>query len=224
MIRNNLAALLAENGIKITRLAADTGLSRNTITSTAQNDGKMIQLETINLICQRLQISPTDFFEYLPFDLVPVIEFSSWDGTPKDIWLGNKLVKEVTINTFNLDVFVKRTSKDKSSDITFEFSAVLEKPWKDIENHVPYYGEPISINIDINKESLSDFGELWYHTLSAGFREQFKQRIVIAVVKAAREYLKHLDGFVISPFSVDEIDIDVHCLFEKTLADAQVSL
>ncbi|WP_369689692.1 helix-turn-helix domain-containing protein [Lentilactobacillus kosonis] len=36
-------------------------LSRNTITSTSQNDTKMIQIETVNALCQYLEIAPKDF-------------------------------------------------------------------------------------------------------------------------------------------------------------------
>lgn len=68
MIRNRLSVLLAERKLKITQVANDTNLSRNTITSTAQNDGKMIQLETINILCKYLNITPTEFFDYSPID------------------------------------------------------------------------------------------------------------------------------------------------------------
>lgn len=70
MIRNRLAELLAERHLKISKVANDIeGLSRNTITATAQNNGKMIQLETIDKLCQYLEIDINDFFEYLPFDV-----------------------------------------------------------------------------------------------------------------------------------------------------------
>ncbi|MGG5372021.1 helix-turn-helix domain-containing protein [Enterococcus sp. AZ196] len=69
MIRNNLSILMSERGIKNSTLSAKTGISKNTISSTAQNDGKMIQLETINKICQVLGVTPTDFFSYIPYDI-----------------------------------------------------------------------------------------------------------------------------------------------------------
>lgn len=69
MIRNRLSVLLAEKGLKITRVARDTGISRNTITSTAQNDTEMIRLETINTLCKYLGVTPCEFFEYEPLDI-----------------------------------------------------------------------------------------------------------------------------------------------------------
>lgn len=68
MIRNNLALLMTQKRRRVNELANATGISRNTITSTAQNNGKMIQLSTINKLCQSLGVTPTDFFEYVPFD------------------------------------------------------------------------------------------------------------------------------------------------------------
>lgn len=68
MIRNNLALLMTQKRRRVNELANDTGISRNTITSTAQNKGKMIQLSTINKLCQSLEVDPTAFFEYVPFD------------------------------------------------------------------------------------------------------------------------------------------------------------
>lgn len=69
MIRNNLAILMSERGIKNSVLSMRTGISKNTISSTVQNDGKMIQLETINKICQALGVTPNEFFSYIPYDV-----------------------------------------------------------------------------------------------------------------------------------------------------------
>lgn len=70
MIRNRLKELMVERGLKASRIANDIdNLSRNTINSAVNNKGKMLQLETINSLCQYLGVSPKDFFEYLPFDV-----------------------------------------------------------------------------------------------------------------------------------------------------------
>lgn len=68
MIKNRLAELISERSLKITQVAKDTGISRNTITATAQNDSKMIQLETVNTLCKYLGVTPCEFFTYVPFD------------------------------------------------------------------------------------------------------------------------------------------------------------
>lgn len=68
MLRNNLAVLLSERQIRISKLANDTGISRTTLTAMATNSSKMVQIETVNKICQALDITPSFFFEYVPFD------------------------------------------------------------------------------------------------------------------------------------------------------------
>ena len=68
MIKNRLAVLLAERKLRITKVAIDTGISRNSLTSISQNDSEMIRLDTINTLCKYLGITPNEFFEYIPVD------------------------------------------------------------------------------------------------------------------------------------------------------------
>lgn len=70
---------MAQQQRRVTELANATGISRNTITSTSQNDGKMIQLETINKLCQALDVDPSAFFEYVPFDFNYYSEVGDFD-------------------------------------------------------------------------------------------------------------------------------------------------
>ncbi|MCG4280890.1 helix-turn-helix domain-containing protein [Lacticaseibacillus saniviri] len=65
-IRNNLAVLLAARNIKLSQATKDTGISRNTLFGIASNKNKMIQLETVNALCQYLEITPNEFFVYAP--------------------------------------------------------------------------------------------------------------------------------------------------------------
>ncbi|OUT06659.1 TAL effector protein PthXo1 [Lactiplantibacillus plantarum] len=75
MIRNRLAELLAERDLKISRVAAQLpNLSRNTITATASNTGKMIQLETVDTLCQFLHIEPTDFLNIFHSTLILTLQ------------------------------------------------------------------------------------------------------------------------------------------------------
>ncbi|MZP63641.1 helix-turn-helix domain-containing protein [Staphylococcus pseudintermedius] len=69
MIRNRLAELLFERDIKIVRISKETGISRNTITNTASNNSEMLQMNTINKICRYLDITPCEFFDYIPIDI-----------------------------------------------------------------------------------------------------------------------------------------------------------
>ncbi len=68
MIKCNLAVLLAERNLKITQVSKDTGISRTTLTSLVNNYSQGIQIETLNKLCIYLQVTPEQFFSYIPFD------------------------------------------------------------------------------------------------------------------------------------------------------------
>ncbi|EME8160232.1 helix-turn-helix transcriptional regulator [Enterococcus faecium] len=69
MIRNKLSILLAERGIKATKVANDTGIARSTLSKITNNSSEKIDYSTINTLCRYLKITPCDFFEYEPFDV-----------------------------------------------------------------------------------------------------------------------------------------------------------
>ncbi|MDC2844543.1 helix-turn-helix transcriptional regulator [Limosilactobacillus mucosae] len=66
MLKNNLAVLMAERGLKIADLYNATGISKTTLMSIANNDSKGIQFETLDKLCNYLDVKPSDFFEYTP--------------------------------------------------------------------------------------------------------------------------------------------------------------
>lgn len=69
MIRCNLAVLLAERNLKITQVANDTGISRTTLTSLANNYSQGIQMDTLNKLCIYLRVTPEQLLAFLPFDI-----------------------------------------------------------------------------------------------------------------------------------------------------------
>ncbi|MEB7423280.1 helix-turn-helix transcriptional regulator [Mammaliicoccus sciuri] len=69
MIRNKLAEIMHQKGVKVVKLAKETGISRNTITNTSQNNSEMLRMDTINNICKVLNITPCEFFEYVPIEI-----------------------------------------------------------------------------------------------------------------------------------------------------------
>lgn len=70
MIHCNLSVLLAERQLKISQAAADTGISRTTLTALARNNCQGIQMATLNTLCFYLGIRPDDLFSFHPYDLV----------------------------------------------------------------------------------------------------------------------------------------------------------
>ena len=74
MIRNRLAILLAERGLRATQVANGTGIARSTLSKITNNASEKIDYSTINTLCRYLNITPCDFFEYAPFDASVTVE------------------------------------------------------------------------------------------------------------------------------------------------------
>ncbi|WP_392425220.1 helix-turn-helix domain-containing protein [Dolosigranulum pigrum] len=67
MIKNNLNVLLAERNYTATDLHEGTGISKTTLTSLVNNTGKGVQMDTIDKICNFLDVNISDFFIYSPY-------------------------------------------------------------------------------------------------------------------------------------------------------------
>lgn len=74
MIKSNLKVKLAENNIRISKIANDTGISRTTLTALSEGHTKGIQFDTLNKICRYLKIEPAELFVYSPIDIDPKIQ------------------------------------------------------------------------------------------------------------------------------------------------------
>lgn len=69
MIICNLAVLLAERHLKITKVSQDTRISRTTLTALANNYGSGIQFETINTLCIYLKTNPEQLILFTPVNI-----------------------------------------------------------------------------------------------------------------------------------------------------------
>lgn len=80
MIISNLNVLLAQRGLKISDVARDTGLSRTTLYSMADNISGGYQLSTLDKLCTYLNVTPGDLFIYKNLD-VNLIDFKLFEIT-----------------------------------------------------------------------------------------------------------------------------------------------
>jgi DNA-binding Xre family transcriptional regulator len=69
LIRCNLAVLLAEQNLKITKVSKDTGISRTTLTALSNNYSQGIQFDTLNTLCMYLKVSPEQMISHVPVDI-----------------------------------------------------------------------------------------------------------------------------------------------------------
>lgn len=88
MLVCNLPVVLAERGLKITKVSKETGISRTTLTDLAKGRAQGIQLETLNTLCVYLKVQPSDIFSVLPYDIFVRnvwAEYKAEYDTPEDI-------------------------------------------------------------------------------------------------------------------------------------------
>jgi putative transcriptional regulator len=57
---------MGERKLKISDVARDTGLHRNTITLLYQETATRVDLEAIDKLCQYFEVTVNDLFEYVP--------------------------------------------------------------------------------------------------------------------------------------------------------------
>lgn len=155
MIRNNLAILMSERGIKNSFLSAKTGISKNTISATASNDGKMIQLETINKICHVLEVSPCEFFSYLPYDVE--IKVFPDEMTVEDLKVGSDEIGmpilQPHITNLKFDVFMSKVAVHKTTDINM--TGILQSKVNLFINHPPHF------SITFDGKNNNQYIEFW---------------------------------------------------------------
>jgi len=66
VIKCHLSRLMGERKLKISDVARDTGLHRNTITLLYQETATRVDLEAIDALCKYFSVGVADMFEYLP--------------------------------------------------------------------------------------------------------------------------------------------------------------
>jgi len=198
VIRNNLAVLLAERSLKITRVARDTAISRNTITSTAQNDGKMIQLETINKLCQYLDVNPEQFFEYLPFDISGNFSLNHMDYTlnslggdfPDADSFADSIRSAAVITEFDMDSFISISSVTKNGNNTV--TTLDCKIEADLSDNNSVYGRGKSFKLtlipDDDKDDYHLFKRCWGRT-PAGFKTDIQAQFTDKIKNIIDSYI-----------------------------------
>ncbi len=66
MIKCHLSRLMGERKLKISDVARDTGLHRNTITLLYQETSARVDVEAMDKLCKYFDVGVAELFEYLP--------------------------------------------------------------------------------------------------------------------------------------------------------------
>ncbi|WP_353421316.1 helix-turn-helix domain-containing protein [Staphylococcus delphini] len=183
MIRNKLSELLSERGLKISHVAKATKIARSSLTSMVQNDSEMIRYDAINKLCNHLNITPTDFFEYSPLDF----EFTFDDSPVIDIDINdkaNKTLNAIWVNKFSFEVIVEMKVKNQSYkyfDLNVELSG---QAGSDEKNKVLLWFQ------ETNSDELQELKD-HVETLSAGFKKKLYKNFTDELSQYSKSILKN---------------------------------
>jgi len=213
MILNRLSILLAERNLRATRVSVETGIARSTLSSLVNNDSKMIQIETINTLCEFLKIPPSDFFDYLPFDLVPKILLSDFiiDGVE---YSGNSgLITD--IYNFTAELFIQKKQNGNEKDIIEMDTHFINNPAKNP------YGSEYEYFISFSKHSNEDLSKLkklrkeigptFFTALEKSVKITLKEEIKKQIEKISEEAVNNHDLSNLDYFNslADNFEVDV---------------
>lgn len=97
--------MLAERKQKMTKVSSNTGISRTTLTALTSNRCRGIQFDTLNTLCNYLDITPSDLLYFYPIDIQQInIDVS-------EINLNNHVYSKELEGT--IDITVKAKNKEK---------------------------------------------------------------------------------------------------------------
>lgn len=119
MIKNNFNTLMAERLLKITRVSNDTGISRTTLTALSQEMNKGVQLDTLNTLCNYFNITPGEFFDYIPYEFT--IRIIDSENEENDVFNNDIL----SFNIKNYELFINVLNTKGSVIHTFSLYSVL---------------------------------------------------------------------------------------------------
>lgn len=173
MIKCNLPVLLAERGLKITKVSNDTGISRTTLTSLNTDSSQGIQFDTLNKLCNYLKITPGELFLYIPYEIKIEVEKFCYKPNSLNNYISFylKLIKEnkeyTTLfigyfqedyNTINVEMNVYEVLEEEEQKISFQ---IIKKTLKnlsiqffnDLENKIKY---EILSELDFEKKEVEE--------------------------------------------------------------------
>ena len=119
MIKNNFNELMAQKKLKITRVSNDTGISRPTLTTLTRDGGKGIQYDTLNTLCNYFNITPGEFFDYIPYEFT--IRIIDSENEENDVFNNDIL----SFNIKNYELFINVLNTKGSVIHTFSLYCVL---------------------------------------------------------------------------------------------------
>ena len=140
MIKSNLAIVMAETKIKISKLSRKTGISRVTLTSLYYNNSGGIQFDTLNNLCNFFNVKPSDLLLYYPFDYKIKDLFPNVDSVEDfeiEYTINNKFFSCPLSLDFSIEKKIEPEDEGGGIIVTDVFLVVsLRDKWELLDNEV----------------------------------------------------------------------------------------
>ncbi len=189
MIRNRLSELFSERGLKTSRVAKDVSIARSSLTSMVQNDSEMIRIDAIDKLCNYLNISPNEFFEYIPVDIDLSFEDPSFIFTIDKEKELKELNESLSIFDISFEFLVDINNNGERE--TFDLVCSLKNITHEIFG---YY----SFNFYIKNEDKEERLKTLIDKLSPGMKHMIYRRL--------RKYLKEFMSKELMEFIIENED------------------
>ena len=188
MIKNNFNTLMAERQLKITRVSNDTGISRTTLTALSQEMSKGVQLDTLNTLCTYFNITPGEFFDYLPFDLEYNIEQDTEEEEVPDSEDGIEY-------TTSCDYILFINMKGKNQNKTFEIKINVEKTYNLTNPIDDILHESLKFDVDhLNIINSGNTETLSFIELLKGLSASWQTKIQLDILLFLSTYFSNEDN------------------------------
>lgn len=181
MVRCNLSILLAERNLKISKVSSETGISRTTLTSLANNYSQGIQFDTINTLCNYLRITPEQLISYIPVDIK---------------------VNSVHLNDDNLEINLEVTKYTRSTECSLTgtcYTTFSNGVLADLDIHIDLWDE--DGNDDIKSENLMLSST--FKSLPITFFEDIKDKIFDMIISCFESDNIKVDDPISFSFTLD---------------------
>lgn len=151
MIRCNLNEIIMSRKIKISKISEDLGISRSTLNMLRNNQGNGVFFDTIDSLCCYLDVTPAEFFSFIPLQLgiLKVQEFVDVPANEPKLY---QLIVEFPDDNPNLPQHLAWLALHMNLD------QVLENPnsWLDVNISLPPDYHNKTMHKYFSKEELSE--------------------------------------------------------------------
>ena len=192
MLRNNLAKLMIDRGVTATQLFNDTGIARSTISKISNNNTDKISLQTIDKICNYLEVYPSEFFDFWAYDVKIQCGFDNFDtlSEVKEHW---KFVPEFEEPCYLLLEF--RRGRDRKYLLEYKFLYLYSKDPDKLFN--PSQLDKVRLNGSMSQVAIFDDMPVQFkNELIDNIKQQLSETFEVWDISPT---IKYIDMFIFNP-------------------------